>query len=772
MKFKTKSQNLNNLKIRCGSIPKIYFFKVADYLKNKDYFLKKIQNKFSSDIAIRSSSSREDGANNSNAGMFKSFLNINSKQTKKIAYCINEIISSYKRKRGKNDEILIQKMVKNVKYSGVATSCDKDSFAPYYHINFTKDKDTSLVTSGKDGSKSFVYFKFSKKKPNSIFLKKTINLIHELENKFNNNAIDIEFIFDNKQVLHLVQVRPLTKKIKIRNIDYTNQLKKLEKKIKKLQLPHHDLVGNKTAFGIMPDWNPAEIIGIKPKPLALSLYQELITDHIWSQHRRDYGYKDVGSNHLMANFFGTPFVDVRVDFNSWIPASLDKNITNKLVNFYIEKFIKNKNLHDKVEFEILFTCFTPSTSKRINIILKENFSNYEIKLILKALKKINFLSTKNFKNELSKIEYLKKRQEIIKNSKMYHIDKIYWLIEDCKRFGTLPFAGLARNAFVATDILNSLIKENILTEKKVASFLLQVNTVTSEIFKDWKKLNQKKFLSKHGHLRPNTYEITSLNYIDGYKLYFSNKEKKNVWFKSKPEKISFSSKEKQKINKFLQNSKLNLNFNEFIKYIKESIKMREYSKHVFTKSIDLLFYNIKILCKRLNISVQDASYLRINQITDLYYNLSNHNIEETFKAEISQNKSQYILNNNIKLPETISSVNDIYFHYESHNKINFVGNKSVCSEIIYLKEKSISVKKLKNKIVCIDSADPGYDFIFLSNINGLITKYGGVNSHMSVRCTELKIPAAIGVGENKFSHIIKNKKIELNCETQKIEFLQ
>ena len=142
----------------------------------------------------------------------------------------------------------------------------------------------------------------------------------------------------------------------------------------------------------MPDWNPAEIIGIKPKPLALSLYQELITDHIWSQHRRDYGYKDVGSNHLMANFFGTPFVDVRVDFNSWIPASLDKNITNKLVNFYIEKFIKNKNLHDKVEFEILFTCFTPSTSKRINIILKENFSNYEIKQILKALKKINFLN--------------------------------------------------------------------------------------------------------------------------------------------------------------------------------------------------------------------------------------------------------------------------------------------------------------------------------------------------------------------------------------------
>ena len=110
---------------------------------------------------------------------------------------------------------------------------------------------------------------------------------------------------------------------------------------------------------------------------------------------------------------------------------------------------------------------------------------------------------------------------------MYYIDKIYWLIEDCKRYGTLPFAGLARNGFIATDILKSLVKENILSSEKVASFLLDVNTITSEIFKDWAQLNKKSFLIKHGHLRPNTYEITSQNYSDGYNLYFSEKEKKS-----------------------------------------------------------------------------------------------------------------------------------------------------------------------------------------------------------------------------------------------------
>jgi len=295
---------------------------------------------------------------------------------------------------------------------------------------------------------------------------------------------------------------------------------------------------------------------------------------------------------------------------------------------------------------------------------------------------------------------------------------------------------------------------------------------TKEIFKDWKKLNKKTFLYKHGHLRPNTYEITSANYREGYNLYFSKNGNNNQIFNNKLKKIRFSPEEKLKINKFLKRSKLNLNFKELMNYIKNSIRMREYSKYIFTKSIDLLFENIKILCKRLNISVKDSSYLKINQITDLYYNLSNHNLSDYFKEEIEKNKYDYELNQNFKLPETISSTQDIYFHYESQNKINFVGNKSVYSEILFLKNKPINIKSVKNKIVCIESADPGYDFIFLANIKGLITKYGGINSHMSVRCSELNIPAAIGVGESKFNQIIKRKKIELNCETKKIEFLQ
>ena len=62
---------------------------------------------------------------------------------------------------------------------------------------------------------------------------------------------------------------------------------------------------------------------------------------------------------------------------------------------------------------------------------------------------------------------------------------------------------------------------------------------------------------------------------------------------------------------------------------------------------------------------------------------------------------------------------------------------------------------MKNKIILLKNADPGYDFIFSHNIKGLITEYGGANSHMSIRCLELGIPAIIGIGTKNFLTIKK-----------------
>ena len=769
MKFSTKSRTLLSLKIKSAQIPKSFVFTIKQFEIDKEKIIKEIKKRFNKKIIIRSSTVHEDGKSKSFAGFFESVLNLNSQNYEDVSNGIKKVKLSYKKYYSNKNEILVQDMIENVNFSGVITTCDLKNYSPYYIINFDKGNDTTSVTSGKKNSENFIFFRKSKSKPKKKIFNRLILLAKELEKKFDNKFLDIEFAV-KKNKIYLFQVRPIINKSNLKHDDglYAIALKKLEKKIKKLQDENINLLGKISYFGVMPDWNPAEMIGTKPKPLSLSLYKELITDHVWALNRKNLGFRDMTSNHLMTSFFGTPFVDVRVDFNSWIPNLLDNNLANKLTNYYLEQFKKNTTAHDKVEFEILFTCYTPSSEKKLLKLKKFGFSNDELLKISKSLKFINKQALKQFPIYLKNINTLKLKQEKLVKSKMYEIDKINWLIEDCKRYGTYSFAGLARCGFIAIELLNSFVDMEIIDESQKSIFLKNINTITTEMLIDKNKLSKNNFIKKFGHLRPDTYEITSKNYEDGYELYFKNNKK--IDKKINKKKFIFNKLQIKKINKFLSKNDLNINFSDLIFFIKESIKNREYAKYIFTKSIDLVFRELKKIARRTKININEISYIDIKFILNLYYNLDNQNISDKIKQISNENKKIYKFNLKIMLPEILTSYQDIYSYSENINKVNFVGNKTVILNTIFYK-KEIKTK-LKNKIVCIESADPGYDFIFNENIGGLITKFGGANSHMAIRCAELGLPAAIGVGSLLFKNITDAKIISLNPSSNKIDIIK
>ena len=767
--FSSKAKNLLNLKLKKTKIPKSIFFNVKEFKENKYKIIKKIQKNFIKKIIVRSSNNFEDSNKSSLAGNFVSVLGVNPKNKIQLINSIFKVINSYKKFYSEKNEVLIQDFITGIKMSGVATSCDLKTYSSYITINFSNEDNTSAITSGKKNYKTFVFLRKSKIEKKYYLFRNIISLINQLMIIFNNEFIEIEFAINKKNTLYLFQVRPIIKNIENNiSINFANNaLVKLEKKILKLQKKHHNLLGNTTAFGVMPDWNPAEIIGTKPKPLALSLYQELITDHTWSLNRKDYGFRDLTSNHLMTSFFGMPYIDVRVDFNSWIYSNLNKNLANKLVNYYLKQFKKHPQLHDKTEFEILFTCLTPSTNKKLKKLQKFGFKISEINEIKKSLKIINEKAFGQYSRNISEIEKLKSKQDEVMKSNMYYIDKIYWLVEDCKRFGTYSFAGLARCGFIATDILNAFVEEKIFLQNEKEKLLKNIQTVASLIQVDSYKLTKNDFIKKHGHIRPNTYEITSKNYKDGYNLYFKkNKISKNY----KVKKFKLQKHQISKISKFIKINNLNINYKQLMLFIQNSISNREYAKHVFTKSIDNIFEVLKFIGKRHSIELNDLSYLKIQTILNLYYNLSFKHIKNLLVNEICENKKEFKINSFFKLPEIIYSSKDIYSFLENEKKINFIGSSVVIGKP-YLIEGNQKYN-LKNKIICIKNADPGYDFIFSQKIVGLITQYGGVNSHMAVRCAELSIPAAVGVGQSKFESVASSKIIRLDCETNKIDLIK
>lgn len=130
-----------------------------------------------------------------------------------------------------------------------------------------------------------------------IRLQKIIELIKELEVLYNCCFLDVEFAFaiqDDEEELFCLQVRPLVMHEK-NNLFHSlpkEALYRFYKRFESLKESRSRVLGDKAIFGVMPDWNPAEIIGLRPKRLAFSLYKEIITDNIWAYQRDNYGYRD------------------------------------------------------------------------------------------------------------------------------------------------------------------------------------------------------------------------------------------------------------------------------------------------------------------------------------------------------------------------------------------------------------------------------------------------------------------------------------------------
>ncbi len=748
-------------------IPELIYFTKQNYFKNPYRILKQIKRKFQNrKVIIRSSSLQEDNLKGSNAGKFKSYKNLKI-SNKTISRYIELVAKDFNKN---NDQIIVQEFISKPKFSGVIFTKNINNNAPYYFINFDKSGKTDLVTSGRFNPSMKTIIVNREKFIQAGYFSKYLKIIKRIEKLFHNDRLDIEFCIKKNQ-LFILQCRPLKFIGKVNENRIKEALINIEKKIIKIKKRIPELPGKTTYFGNMSDWNPAEMIGSKPSCLSLSLYSELITDEVWAEQRSNYGYKDVRPNPLMLNLGGSPYIDLRVDFNSFLPAKLPIKIQEKSVNFYLHKIKSKPNLQDKIEFDIIETCYDFNSKKK----LKKFLSNKEVDIYIKLLRELtNNILKKNsdiLNNEIKNIKLLEDKIKILKKSKISEIQKIYFFIKDCKKMGTLSFAGIARCAFISTKILRSLVKNQILSDNDLERFYESIFTVTKKMNSTYQKINNKKkreaFLRVYGHLRPSTYSISSKNYDENFKNYFSKnikKEKKSV------KNFFLSPIQKKRINNIFKQHKLNFDCNHFFRFAKNSINYREYAKLIFTKSIDEVFNNLIKLSKEVNISRTELENISIKNFLNYYNNVDIEKLKKILKNEVDKNKKNYKILNLIEFPEFIKDEKNLYYQEQKSKVGNYITTKISHGEIINIK-KIKNFAMLNNKIVFLENADPGYDFIFSYNIKGLVTEYGGSNSHMSIRCLELGIPAIIGIGSREFKKLSTKNFIEINSKQKYYKIL-
>ena len=765
-RFSSKGETLERLSylVETADFCDQLVFDASEWSNKRSRIISQIIDRFGSDLlAVRSSSSREDGVGYSSAGAYLSCINVEP-AAEAIGDAVDSVFSSYDH-LSETEQVLIQPMVKDVVVSGVVLTRDLDSGGPYFVLNYDDFSGRTDTVTGGAESKTVLVRRSRTETLRSPRFRQLINCVVELETITGCHELDIEFCITVTNKIYILQVRRLTTAHhwEICSDDAIDSaINNIHIQLSDTMKPHPELAGRSTILGEMPDWNPAEMIGDTPRPLAISLYKLLITDRVWSEGRARMGYRHVNQP-LLLDLCGRPYIDVRLSLNSFLPAETDKDLSECLINYQLQLLSERRELHDKIEFDVATTCrdfsFEQSAKRMRSFgISSSDLHNFEI-----ALARITQSALNAGRSGIASL--VQQSNQLLIRSPNYDAPRstegIQTILTDCIALGTLPFSQLARHGFIGTLFLKSLVERDALTQDDADRFMQGVQTISAALIADMHKvaLGEKSmnvFLAKYGHLRPSTYDVLSWRYDEKPDLFFGATGNRIPQMRE-----SFQPSEKQitAIGKLLREYKYDLSPQELLSYIAAAIKGREQSKFAFSRSLSNALSALTKWGDRMGLSREDVSFLPIDSV------FKNMKIE-SLKSTIQKEREAYKLTQGIRLPSLICEPSEINVVQLPLCQPTFITSKKVTAKTIHLTAEINP--HLDGFIVLIKNADPGYDWIFSHQIAGLVTQFGGTNSHMAIRCSEFGLPAAIGCGERLFNLLAKSPVIELNCAARKI----
>tara|TARA_B100001559_G_scaffold320060_2_gene331070 strand:+ start:1417 stop:4416 length:3000 start_codon:yes stop_codon:yes gene_type:complete len=790
--FQGKAQTLEQVRplLKSATVLEQYKFSYQQWVQNPDFIMKTISEQFiNCSVIVRSTSSAEDNLNISNAGIFKTIQGIPPSDKQQINQAISDVFNSYATVNLQtlpNDEVFIQQYQTNLTANGVIFTRDLESAAPYMLINIDRNTGvTDGVTSGNGADIETIYInKKLLSEPTDYednHIKLCVALVKELETLTNLSDLDIEFGISDSDELYLFQLRPISSKARkyiLEDEDLFEQLDNIQQFIQSISNSDKIYAGSFTLLGTMTDWNPIEMLGTTPRPLALSLYQRLIGRSSWSKSRAQLGYTDMGEKQLIQSLGGVPYVNIKLSLNSLLPASIHQDTAHKWINHCLYKLQINPELHDKIEFELTPTCLDSNFDDYASDMNTAGLTENEILHFKKSLTQITEDIISGHCIQISKeLEELQTIEDSIKTWSTYNpqsitelSNKISHLLSECENPGTLVFAKLARCAFVAISILKSLVKTNILSESELTDIYKSIPTIASEMSNDMANyqtgdISLNVLLRRYGHLRPSSYDITSDNYKNGYHKYFGPIQDKTHGNHNKTMLSDNTESDAYSIliNKPLHQLGLQTESEQLIHFIIQSIQARELAKFEFMKLVNEILESVATLGEIIGFSRNDLSYLNIND----FERLASESPSPAIKADLIRIKQyqekKWNLTCHTKLPHLIGPSTNISYFKALKTEPNYISGERITAAPIILDNSKNQYVQLDGKIVLISSADPGYDWIFSHNISGLITEYGGAASHMSIRAAEFGIPAAIGCGTTIYSHLKSFSIIELDC---------
>ncbi len=717
-------------------------------------------------VIVRSSALDEDGGGASLAGRYRSLAD------RRGAASVRTAVDAVAGELRDDDQVFVQPQLERIAMSGVALTRDPSNGSRYSIVEYDKASGRADgITSGRaEERRTWIRHRDAPGAPDGE-LADVVALLDELALVLASDALDVELARTEDGTLWLLQVRPLLlpRDSPADGADELRALEQVRARIVASSRPHPYVWGERAVFGTMPDWNPAEVIGVRPKPLATSLYKDLVTDSIWAYQRSNYGYRNLRSQPLLIALAGLPYVDVRASFNSFVPADVDPDLGRRLVDCYTQRLLESPLDHDKIEFAIVCSCYSLDLDERLNALRERGFSRDECGRLAASLRRLTNRITAGpaslFRGDVARIAELERRQNAfaIEGAELDLASRIYWMLEDCKRYGTLPFAGIARAAFVAVQMLDSLVAAGVLSLDERERFLRSLCTVRARMSADLARLPRDVFLARYGHLRPGTYDVTSPRYDAAPDDYFDWSAPAPAAGEPAPT-FALAPAQRRRLDALLDEHGLEHDHASLFAFLRAAIEQREHAKFVFTKSLSDALELLVRLAAEHGFSRDDVAYADVEILRRLV--AESGDPRELLAASIEAGRRRYAVTRRLTLPPLIAGPDDVFEFHLPVCEPSFVTMSSVQGPVV-----TVESRDLRGGIVMIPSADPGYDWIFARGVAAFVTMHGGYNSHMAIRASELGLPAVVGAGEALFRAWSAARSLRVHCANRRVEVL-
>jgi hypothetical protein len=774
--FGTKAETLARLqgKLSHGVVMPQVSFTTQEWFAHGPRLVEEVLCKFKAQqLIVRSSAASEDQFTGSLAGRFDSVLGV-VPEVSALTSAVDRVIESFE---GEPDaSLLVQPMVTGVVLSGVVLTRTLGRGAPYYVVNFTESSETNLVTGGHVLPKRAYLHRGASIDLLDAKLQPVMRLVQEVERMTDLDALDLEFAVDADSTVYLLQVRPLAT-----STDHgaeTDQLvaDALERaRLEFLHLAEHrdKALGQTAVFGVMPDWNPAEIIGEVPRPLAFDLYRELVTDWAWAQQRHEFGYRDLRGQPLLRSFCGRAYVDVRASFTSFAPASLPEPLAERLVEAALQRLVRHPALHDKVEFEVMPTCLDLMFTRwDEQLFSAAGLSVAETRMVEQAYREVTVHAWAQVDESLAAVRRFEAELDVMWPP-AWSRASVLALLHRCRDEAVLHFAHLARCAFIAVALLRTAVARGLLAQSRADEFLASIHTVAHQFRDDVYStsiglMSRDELLKRYSHLRPGTYDVSVPSYAEA--------PESMLWplldGAVKPADIDFkwTSSEARALSDALVSVGLPHDANGLATFMRDAIRGREYGKFVFSRVLSSFLSWTRREASAQGVSPHDIAHLGLGEVLLGLKGASALAPHELLSARIGVAKRGMAVSLMLELPQLIFDPAHFSGYAAGSVRPNFVAHGVVMAPVLLVS--GYTDQSLDGRLVLVESADPGYDWLFAHRLGGLVTAYGGANSHMAIRCAELGLPAAIGVGPVAFKQMAKAAVLRLDCDARRLEVVR